>query len=141
MGLQGPPPGQQYPPPQPPAGGSAQEERTYAMLCHLAAFAGYIVPLVGSIVGPLVVWLLNKDQYPLVDDQGKESLNFQITMMIVGLIVGIVVGALTLIGIGCLLWPVIGLLGIAVLILIIMAAVQANQGVPYRYPVNIRFIK
>ena len=54
----------------------------WAGFCHLAALAGYVVPMVGNIVGPLVVWLMKKEEYPLVDDQGKESINFQISILI-----------------------------------------------------------
>src|SRR5688572_10608492 len=57
------------------------DDRTWGMLAHLAALAGFIVPVVGNIVGPLIVWLTKKEQQPFVDDQGKESLNFQITMV------------------------------------------------------------
>ncbi len=54
-----------------------KDARTWAMLCHIGAFAGYIIPF-GHIIAPLVIWLIKKDESPFVDDQGKESLNFQI---------------------------------------------------------------
>jgi hypothetical protein len=60
---------------------SNSEERNWAMTCHLASFAGYVLPL-GNIIGPLVAWLMKRDEFPLVDDQGKEALNFQISMTI-----------------------------------------------------------
>lgn len=59
----------------------SKEERTWGMVCHLAALAGYLFPF-GNIIGPLIVWLIKKEEMPFVADQGKESLNFQITMAI-----------------------------------------------------------
>lgn len=114
------------PPPTP-------EERTWGMLAHLSALAGFIVPL-GNILGPLIVWLIKKDQMPFVNDQGKESLNFQIMITIVAF-----VAALTIcIGIGIILLPAVAILAI---VFEIIAAVQANSGAAYRYPVNLRLIK
>ncbi|MCZ6795874.1 MAG: DUF4870 domain-containing protein [Planctomycetota bacterium] len=104
------------------------------MLCHLLAFAGYVVPPVGHIIGPLVIWLLKKDEHPFIDDQGKESLNFQISMTIYVFVSGILV----LVFIGILL--VIGLI-IANVVLIIIASIKAAGGEYYRYPLTIRFLK
>lgn len=58
-----------------------KEERTWAMIAHLSAYAGHFFPL-GNIFAPLIIWLLKKDQYPFVADQAKESLNCQITYTI-----------------------------------------------------------
>jgi uncharacterized Tic20 family protein len=109
------------------------ESRTWGMIAHLSTFSGYIVPL-GNIVGPLVVWLMKKDQMEFVDDQAKEALNFQISILIY-VVVSIV-----------LIFVIIGIpLLIAVLIfdlvVTIMAAVKANEGVRYRYPLKITFVK
>ena len=98
----------------------------------MAAFA-YFIP-VGHIVGPLIVWLIKKDQYPFVDRQGKESLNFQITMSICA----VVASALMLLLIGFLLLPAIFIYNI---VMVIIATVKANAGEGYRYPLAIRFIK
>lgn len=111
----------------------SKDERTWGMLCHLIAFSGVVIPF-GSIIGPLVIWLIKKDEMPFVDDQGKESLNFQITMLIAIIISAI----LTVVVIGFLLLAV---LGIFWLVIVIMAAVKANDGVAYRYPYAIRFLK
>ena len=54
-----------------------KQERTWALFCHIGALAGFIFPF-GNIIAPLVIWLIKKEEYPLVDDQGKESVNFQI---------------------------------------------------------------
>ena len=109
-----------------------QEAKTFGMLCHLLAFAGFIIPL-GNIIGPLVVWLIKKDQYPFVDDQGKESLNFQISVLIYAIISGILV--IVVIGIFLLI-----ALGIFVIVMVIIATIRANEGQKYRYPMTIRII-
>jgi hypothetical protein len=108
-------------------------QNTWAMLCHLTALAGFIIPF-GNIIGPLVVWMIKKDEFPLVADQGKESLNFQISMTIYYMIAAILI--IVLIGI-------VLLIGLAIfsLIMIIIAMVKANEGVAYRYPMTIRFVK
>jgi hypothetical protein len=110
-----------------------KQERTWAMLCHLGAFAGFIVPF-GHIIAPLVIWLVKKEESPLVNEQGKESLNFQISMTIYGIVAAI----LTLILVGIFL--AIGLL-ILDIVMVIVAALKANKGEHYRYPITIRMIK
>jgi len=110
-----------------------KEARTFGMLCHLGALAGYFIPF-GNIVGPLIFWLIKKDQYAFVDDQGKESLNFQITVSIAMLVCLL----LSLIVIGFVLLFAVA---IASLVLVIMAAVAASSGRTYRYPVCLRLIK
>jgi uncharacterized protein len=120
----------------PPSGAQPvtnKDQNMWAMLCHLSALAGFIIPF-GNIIGPLVIWLIKKDEFALVNDQGKESLNFQISMTIYYVISAILIIVL----IGILL-----LIGLALfsLIMIIIAMVKANEGVAYRYPMCIRFIK
>jgi uncharacterized Tic20 family protein len=110
------------------------ESRLWAMLAHLTALSGFIGIPFGHILGPLIVWLVKKDQFPLVDDQGKESLNFQISMTIYGIVAGI----LTLVFIGFIL---LGALIIADIVLVILASIEANKGTAYRYPLTIRLIK
>ena len=109
------------------------EERTWGMLCHLIAFSGFIIPF-GSLFGPLIIWMIKKDEMPFVDDQGKESLNFQLTMLIAYIVSFILMFIL----IGFLL---IGILIIYAIVVIIIASIKANEGVCYRYPLTIRFIK
>lgn len=116
----------------PPAPG--KDEKLYAMLCHLAGLGGYVIPAFGGVIGPLIVWLIKKDEYPLVDDQGKESLNFQITMTIAF----VVSAALCFLCVGYFL---LAAAAIADLVFVIIASVKANEGVKYRYPLTIRFIK
>ena len=120
-------------PPPPPAGTPSAEERQWALFAHLSALVGYIIPF-GSIIGPLVIWQIKKNEMPFVDDQGKEALNFQITVAIIAIVCLVLV--LILIGI-LLLWA----LAIANLVFIIIAALAANNGQAYRYPFAFRFIK
>ena len=120
------------------------EARTWGMLCHLSALAGYIFPVVGWFLGPLVVWLIKKDEIHFVDDQGKEALNFQITFFIILFIAIAVVTILTIItcGLGVLLlYPVAILLVAFHIIPLILGAIRANAGEYYRYPINFRLIK
>ncbi|HEY3322455.1 MAG TPA: DUF4870 domain-containing protein [Planctomycetota bacterium] len=111
-----------------------KDARTWGMLCHLSALAGLVAASLGSWVGPLVIWLVKRNDHPFIDAQGKESLNFQISMFIyavVSLILCLVFIGFVLLGIICLLD----------LILPIIAAVQASDGKSYRYPITIRFLK
>jgi uncharacterized Tic20 family protein len=113
---------------------SPQDERMWAALCHLAAFAGLLAAGLLGILGPLIVWLLKKDQSPLVDDQGKEAVNFQLSMLIYGLIC---VPTLCIF-IGFVLLPSLVVLNV---VLTVVAAVRANQGIAYRYPLTLRLIR
>ncbi|RLC24504.1 MAG: DUF4870 domain-containing protein [Deltaproteobacteria bacterium] len=110
-----------------------QDKNMWAMFCHLSAFAGYIVPL-GSILGPLIIWSIKKDQYPAIDDHGKEALNFNISiaiyMIIAAILIVIVVGIFMLIA----LW-------VFQTVMIIMASIKANNGEFFKYPLTIQFIK
>jgi len=119
---------------QPPVGPQEQapttekrDERMWAMLAHLSGILFYFL-------GPLVIWLVQKDQMPFVNDQAKEALNFQITLAIAF----VAAGVLSFVGIGLILYPA---LLIANLVFCIMAGMKANEGTAYRYPVAIRLIK
>ncbi len=119
---------------QPPtAYDTSSKARTWDMLCHLSALAGYLLPL-GNIIGPVLVWQLKKNEFPSVDEHGKEAVNFQISVSIYFL-VGLLL-SLVLIGI-----PLLFAIGIGSLVLIIIASIKANNGEFYRYPLTIRFIK
>lgn len=111
----------------------SREAKQWAMLTHLAAFAAFFIPF-GNMLGPLVAWQLKKDFDPFVADNGKEAVNFQITIAIAAF-VGIM---LIFVGIGVFLLPLLGVYWIA---MTIIAGVKANDGVAYRYPLTIRFIK
>ena len=115
------------------AGLPVPEERQWAMFAHLSALIGLVIPL-GSILGPLVIWLIKKDTMPLVNDQGKEALNFNITVAIAALISWVLVFVL----IGFLLLAVVF---VAWLVFVIIATIKANEGVAYRYPFTLRLVK
>ena len=111
-----------------------KDERMWATLCHLSAFACYIGVPFGHILGPLVVWLIKKGELPLVDDQGKEALNFQISVTIY--LLACIPLAFVLIGIFMAV-----ALGIFQIVVTIIGAVKASTGIAYRYPLCIRFLK
>lgn len=104
-----------------------KEARTMAMLAH-------VLGIVTGFVGPLIIWLLKKDENAFIDDQGKEALNFQITIAIAMLVSGLLMFAC----VGFFLVPAVAVLN---LILCIMAAMKANEGISYRYPMTLRLIK
>ena len=110
------------------------ESRMWATFCHLAALVAYLGIPLGNIIGPLVIWLIKKDELPFVDNQGKESLNFQISMTIYSIVALFL--CFVIIGI-----PILAGLVIADLVLVIIAAVKANEGIAYEYPITIRFFK
>jgi uncharacterized Tic20 family protein len=118
---------------QPALASPSPEERNWAVGAHLSALLGFFTGI-GIVLGPLIVWLIKKDEMPFVNDQGKEAINFQITVFLAA----IVCVVLMLVAIGFLL---LLLLSIADLVFMIIAAVKASEGVAYRYPVNLRLIK
>ena len=120
-------------PPPVPSGAPSADDRQWGMFAHLSALSGVVIPF-GNIIGPLVVWQVKKDTLPFAADQGKEALNFNITMLIAAFI-GFL---LTFILIGLVLLP---LIGIAWLVFTILAGIKANEGVAYRYPFALRLIK
>lgn len=110
---------------------SDNEARTWAMLCHLSALSMYFTG-VGSIAGPLIVWLIKKDDHPLIDDQGKESLNFEISILIYTAVLAVPSFCFFFV-------PLLVLAAIHV-VFIIIASIRANAGEAYRYPLTIRFL-
>ena len=112
---------------------SSSSVRTWCMLAHATALVGFLVPVAGHIVGPLIVWLAKRHDSPEIDAHGKESMNFQISMLIWNAISAILI--LVLIGI-----PLLVLLHILNIIFVIVASIQASEGKLYRYPFAIRLI-
>jgi uncharacterized Tic20 family protein len=109
------------------------EVRSWCALCHLSALAGFVLPAFGHILGPLIVWLVKRADSPEIDQQGKEALNFQISMLIYNIVAGI----LCLILIGFVLLAILHVLNV---VFVIIAAVRASDGQMYRYPLTIRLI-
>ena len=111
----------------------SSQVRQWAMFCHFAAFLGLIFPF-GNLLGPLIIWQLKKETDPFIDAQGKEALNFQITVALA--MVACFFLMLLVIG-----FALIGLVCIGALVLTIIAGIKANDGVAYRYPFTWRLIK
>jgi uncharacterized Tic20 family protein len=109
------------------------EIKNWGMLCHLSALLGFVPPFIGVILGPLVIWLIKGKEHPFIDANGRESLNFQISMLIYSAITSVTI----CIGIGFFLLPVLWAIDV---ILIVVAAVKASGGAVYRYPLTIRLI-
>lgn len=125
------PPQTPSPQQQPTATGEV-DEKQWAMFTHLGLLSNVVMGL--AFLGPLVLWLVGREKGSFVDDQGKEALNFGITITIGNVIA--FVTSFIIIGI------VIGLAVFAVwLIFMILAIVASNKGEAYRYPISIRFVK
>jgi uncharacterized Tic20 family protein len=119
----------------PPPGGYAtgplmndSDQRMWATLGHISG-------LLFGFLGPLVVFLVMKERGHFIRNQSLEALNFQITVTI-AVVAGIILGVVTL-GIGFIVLPVIG---VGALVLMIMAAIAANRGEEYRYPLTLRLV-
>ncbi|MDF7805956.1 DUF4870 domain-containing protein [Pontiellaceae bacterium B12219] len=112
-----------------------KNERQWGMACHLSALIGYLLPVPSAnFIGPLVIWLMKREEGAFVDEQGRESLNFQLSILIY--VIGC--GILMLIGIGMLLIFPLVVFGF---VCPIIGAIKASNGIAYRYPLCIRFIK
>lgn len=117
------------PPPVPPSASDAQQ---WITLTHVSAFAGLLIPC-GNIVGPLIVWLLKKEEFPAVDAAGRQVMNFQISWSIYM----VVAVASIWVCIGALLAPLVGL---SMLVFTIIGAVKASKGEAYTFPLTIKFL-
>jgi len=113
-----------------------KDARMWAMFCHLGGLAALlpILPLVGGIIAPLIIWQIKKDEFPFVDEQGKEAVNFQISILIYELVAGLLIFAC----VGAFLLPAVIIFDV---VFLVIAAIKANNGYHYRYPLCIRFIK
>lgn len=113
-----------------------KDARTWGMMAHLSALlAAILTGFLGGFIGPLIVWLVKKNEHPFVDDQGKEALNFQLTLLIAYVIsIGIAMAScgvlFFVLFVPILLQFIFGIIG----------SMKANEGIYYRYPFNIRLI-
>jgi uncharacterized protein len=125
-------------PTPPPVGGATSavfsNVRTWNILCHASALLGVFFHFPGHLLGPLIVWLAKRDDSPEIDAHGKESLNFQISMLIYNVIAAVF--CLVLIG-----FAFLAVLWVLNAVLVIVASIQASDGKFYRYPMTIRFIQ
>lgn len=124
---------QPLPPPPRSDATVSTSTRNWCVLCHAAALLGVFTHFIGHIFGPLAVWLIKRHDAAEIDAHGKESLNFQLSMLLYDIVAGIL--CVILIGI-----PILILLWIANLVFVIIASIRASEGQLYRYPLTIRFI-
>jgi hypothetical protein len=110
--------------PEEPKQEVSQDAKNMAMLCHLLG-------LLTNFIGPLILWLVKKDDDPFIDKQGKEALNFQITVAI----------AIAVLGVTCIALWLIPVVYVLDLVFSIIACVKSSKGEDYRYPVSIRLVK
>ena len=126
-------------------GGISAEERQWAMFAHLSALLGGLLTSgwagsIGCFLGPLIIWMVKKDTMSFVDDQAKEALNFNITVAIAFFVLFLM--TVFTLGIGIILTgPLFVIVGIAWLVLTVIAGIKANQGERYRYPLTLRLVK
>lgn len=115
---------------------ASPEEKNWAMLSHIAAFVALIplIPVIGMVLGPLVVWLLKKEDMPLVAQNGVEALNFNISMFIAYCVA--IILCFILIGI-----PILVGLIIFHFIVTILAAIKASEGGVYKYPFSMKLVR
>jgi uncharacterized Tic20 family protein len=111
----------------------SESERNWAMLCHLSSFAGYFFPF-GGILGPLICWLSRKDESQWVDFNGKQALNFQLSILLY-MVLSIPL-CFIIVGI-----PILVFLGFLEVICVVIASVKASKGEEFRYPISIPFIQ
>lgn len=115
-----------------PANDTNARANTWAMFLHLSLMAGVLVPMGGMIV-PIILWQLKKDEWPIIDQHGRNAVNWIITFVILAAISFLLV--FVLIGI-----PMLWLLGLANVVFAIVAAVKAKDGVVWKYPLAVKFI-
>lgn len=145
MNDQGPPPGNDPAPdapPPPPPGQPHQPPKDAKNIAMLAHLLGPIIALVGAgtsgllgFLGPMIIWLVKKDEDPFIEDQAKEALNFQITM-IIAYFASIALAFATC-GIGIVVVIAVVILNF---VFAIIAAIESSKGIAYRYPFNIRLV-
>ena len=116
-----------------PTSSTSSEVRTWSVLCHASALLGLFFHFFGHLLGPLLVWLIKRGDAPEIDANGKESLNFQLSMLIYDIIAGIL--CLVVIGI-----PILIALWILNTVFVIIASIRTSEGKSYRYPFTIRFL-
>ena len=113
---------------------SSSEERAWSVLAHAAAFIGLLVPIIGGVLGPFLVWILKKPRSSVVDRHGKAAMNFQISTLIYGIAGVLLIRA----GVGLLILIV---LGIFWLVMVLVATIRTAKGRDPGYIFSISFLK
>jgi uncharacterized protein len=122
------------PPPAPVNVSAIANQRTWAAFIHASALLGVFFHFPGHLLGPLILWLVKRDDAPELDAHGKEAVNFQISMLIYNIVAAVF--CLVLVG-----FIFLAILWILNAVLVIIASIQASDGKFYRYPITIRFIQ
>lgn len=125
-----------FPDPAPPSAPDSPESRRWITILHLSALSGFLIVGLGQVLGPLVVWLIKKNEVPGLDAAGKEVLNFQISWTLWWFL------SWGLFAIGwCLIFPMAAPLVVLVAWVVLGAngAIKASNGISYRFPLTIRF--
>ena len=120
------------------AGLSTDRDRNLAMLCHLTALTGFFIPF-GNLLGPVIVWMIGKNGSQFVDEHGKSSLNFQISItlaFIAALVLGFFLGPMVI-----LLFAVAGIVAVYALVMVIVNSVKAHNGEDGEYALSTQFLK
>ena len=117
---------------------ASSQSRQWALFAHLSSLAGLVIGL--NFLGPLIIYLVKKNEDPYVTEHAREALNFNLSVFLYLIVCAFAAVILTLVLIGILLFPVLFAIAIAWIVLTIVAAVKANNGEVYRYPLTIRFV-
>jgi len=152
-------PDQSQPPVEAPGPPPSSKERVWATFCHLAAFTALLGVPLGLVGGPLVVWLIKKDESPFVNRHGKAALNFQISMALYTVVAFLISWGRALfmfrvlplrglsirlpagLGFASVSFPLLVILVALDIVSTIIGAVRANKGLEYRYPFAIPLIR
>ena len=124
---------------QPPFDDSEKSVRNWGMLCFLAGLSGCFLPWFAHVAGPLLVWLFKRNDHPFIDAQGKESINFQISMAIYAL-AGSVLLAITIIGIFLIPFYLIALYLLNI-VGVVLASIRASEGRNFRFWLILRLVR
>jgi len=128
------------PPPPPPPQYSEAQARTWNMWCHIAALAGIPLPVIGNIVGPILVWQIKKTEFPSVEAHGKAALNFQLTLLILAVVISVAGFILSFFCVGFLFFLLLPLVWLAGIVFPIIAGMKANEGKEYKYPYSLTLV-
>ena len=120
--------------------GLSKDHKQWAMFCHLAGLAGFVIPF-GGVVAPIILWQMKKDESPFIEEQGREAVNFNITVAVAAAVTFAVMFVTMFFFIGFLLMPVLFGIMVAHVAYAVIAGLKAGEGVDYRYPWSIRFVK
>ncbi len=122
-----------------PLDAAEKNARTWAMACHLGGLAGCFLPWLAHLATPLVIWLFKRNDHPFIDEQGKESINFQISMTLYSAI-GCCLLAITVVGVFAIPF-FLSFLYLLNIIGVVVGAIQASGGKHFKYAFILRLLK